>query len=84
MRVPHMNNRKTDVIDVDIWRNFEYNGQLYYIEVFHYTNGNIKAFANTKPSKVQHIFEDFPIGIGWDEHDPTKAAVEAINNILNQ
>jgi hypothetical protein len=53
-----------------------------YIEVFHYIDGTIHAFANQKPGKVQHISEEFPIGIGRDDHDATRAAIQAINNIL--
>jgi hypothetical protein len=73
--------KNVEIVKMDIWRKFEHNGQLYYIEVFHYTDGTIRAFANIKPGKVQHIFEDFPIGIGRDDHDPTKAAIQAIGNI---
>jgi hypothetical protein len=75
-----MNN--IEIVKMDIWRKFEHNGQLYYIEVFHYIDGTIQAFANKKSGKVQHIFEDFPIGIGRDDYDPTKAAIQAIENIL--
>jgi hypothetical protein len=77
-----MNN--IEIVKMDIWRNFEYDGELYYIEVFYYTDGTIQAFANKKSGKVQHIFEDFPIGIGRDNHRATKAAIKAITNIFNQ
>jgi hypothetical protein len=30
--------------------------------------------------KVQHLSEEFPIGIGRDDHHPTKAAIQAINH----
>jgi hypothetical protein len=80
----HKSKPFTEIINLDILRNFEYNNQLYYIEVFHYSDGTIQAFANKKPNKVQHIIEDFPIGHGWDDHDSTNAAVQAINNIPNQ
>jgi hypothetical protein len=69
---------------VDIWRKFENEGQLYYIEVFHYIDGTIQAFANKRPGKVQHISEELSIGIGLDDHNPTKDAIQAIDNILNQ
>jgi hypothetical protein len=36
------------------------------------------------PGKVQHIFEDFLISLGRDDHNPKKAANLAINNIENQ
>lgn len=75
-------NNNTEIIKLDILRNFEYKGQIYYIEIFHYNDGTIQAFANIKPGKVQHIFEEFPIGQGRDDNDPKKAAVQAINNIL--
>lgn len=79
-----MNYKNIEINNVDILRNFEYKDQSYYIEIFHYIDGTIQAFANKRPSKIQHILEDFPIGNGWDVSDPTKAAVNAINNILNQ
>ncbi|MFB3164528.1 hypothetical protein ABLO26_24510 [Neobacillus sp. 179-J 1A1 HS] len=79
-----MNKKNIEIINVDILRNFKYQGQSYYIEIFHYIDGSIQAFANKRSSKVQHISEEFPIGRGWDPNDPTKAAVHAINNILNQ
>jgi hypothetical protein len=79
-----MDKKNIEIVKLDIWRKFENNGQLYYIEVFHYTDGTIQAFANKRPGKVQYIFEDFPIGIGRDDHDPTKAAIQAIDNIHNQ
>jgi hypothetical protein len=79
-----MNRQHNEIIKMDIWRRFENNGQLYYIEVFHYIDGTIQAFANKKPGKVQYILEGFPIGIGRDEHDPTKAAIQAIDNIHYQ
>ncbi|MCM3693217.1 hypothetical protein [Neobacillus niacini] len=63
---------------------FEFKGQVYYIEVFHYIDGTIQAFANIRPGKVQHILADFPIGIGRDDQDPTKAAIQAIDNIQYQ
>jgi hypothetical protein len=77
-----MNN--IEMVKMDIWRNFEYDGDLHYIEVFHYIDGSIQAFASKRPGKVQHISEEFPIGIGQDDHDPIKAAIQAINNISNQ
>jgi hypothetical protein len=79
-----MNKKNIEVVKMDIWRNFEYQGELYYIEVFHYIDGTIQAFANKRSGKVQHISEEFPIGIGQDDHNPTKAAIQGINNILNQ
>jgi hypothetical protein len=79
-----MHKKQLEIIKLDILRNFEYNDQVYYIEIFHYVDGSIKAFANKRAGKVQHISEDFPFGCGWDHHDPTKAAIQAINNILNQ
>ena len=75
--------KNIEIVKMDIWTKFEHNGQLYYIEVFHYTDGTIQAFANKRPGKVQHIFEDFPIGIGRDEDNPIKAAIQAIGNIQN-
>ncbi|MFP7299063.1 hypothetical protein [Neobacillus niacini] len=79
-----MNKKNIEIAKMDIWRRFEHEGQLYYIEIFHYTDGTIKAYANKRPGKVQHISEEFPIGIGRDGHDPEKAAIQAINNIANQ
>lgn len=76
-----MNKKNIEIVKMDMWRKFEHNGQFYYIEVFHYTDGTIQAFANIKPGKVQHIFEDFPIGIGRDGDNPIKAAIQAIGNI---
>ena len=72
------------MVKLDIWRNFENQGQLYYIEVFYYKDGTIQAFANNSPGKVQHISEEYPIGIGQDDHDPTKAAIQAIYDIEHQ
>jgi hypothetical protein len=77
-----MNN--LEIVKMDIWRNFEYDGELYYIEVFCYIDGTIQAFASKMPGKVQHIFEDFPIGIGRDDIDSTKATIQAIDNIQYQ
>ncbi|MFS0777646.1 hypothetical protein ABC255_16800 [Neobacillus sp. 3P2-tot-E-2] len=79
-----MNNRTIEIINLDIWKNYEYKGQQYYIEIFHYSDGTIQAFANKRANKVQHILEEFPIGHGWDDDDPKRAAVQAINNILIQ
>jgi hypothetical protein len=79
-----LNKKNSEIVKLDIWRNFENQGQLYYIEVFYYKDGTIQAFANNSPGKVRHISEEYPIGIGQDDHDPTKAAIQAINNILNQ
>jgi hypothetical protein len=79
-----MDKKNSEIIKMDIWRRFEYKGQLYYIEVFHYIDGTIQAFANKRPGKVQHISEEFPIGNGRDDQDPTKAAIQAINNIHYQ
>lgn len=79
-----MNKKNSEIVKMDIWRKFEHQGQLYYIEVFYHTDGTIQAFANKKPGKVQHLSEEFPIGIGRDNHDSTKAAIQAIDNILNQ
>ncbi|MDQ0974622.1 hypothetical protein QFZ31_004500 [Neobacillus niacini] len=79
-----MNKKNIGIVKMNIWRKFENQNQLYYIEIFHYTDGTIQAFANKKPDKVQPISEEFPIGIGRDAHDPTKAAIQAINHILNQ
>jgi hypothetical protein len=79
-----MDKKTIDIVKMDIWRKFEHEGHLYYIEVFHYLDGTIQAFANKSPDKVQHISEEFPIGIGRDDHDPKKAAIQAINNIQNQ
>jgi hypothetical protein len=79
-----MDIKKSEIVKVDIWRKFEKEGQMYYIEIFHYTDGTVQAFANKKPGKVQHIFEDFPIGIGRDDHDPFKATIQAIDNIQIQ
>ena len=79
-----MNKKNSEIVKLDIWRNFGNQGQLYYIEVFSYKDGTIQAFANNRPGKVQYISEEYPIGIGQDDHDPTKAAIQAINNILNQ
>ncbi|MFB3170057.1 hypothetical protein P5G62_023410 [Neobacillus sp. 179-C4.2 HS] len=41
-------------------------------------------YANLRPGIVQHISEEFQIGIGRNDHDPTKAAIEVINNIQYQ
>ena len=79
-----MNKKNLEIVKLDIWRKFEHEGQLYYIEVFQYIDGSVQAFANKRPGKVQHIFEDFPIGIGRDNHDPTKAAIQAIYDIEHQ
>lgn len=79
-----MNKKNSEIVKLDIWKRFENDGQLYYIEVFHYQDGSIQAFANNSPDKVQHISEEFPIGIGYDHHYPTKAAIQAISNIQNQ
>jgi hypothetical protein len=79
-----MNKKKIEIVKLDIWRTFESNGQLYYVEIFHYIDGTIQAFANKRPVKVQHLSEEFPIGIGRDDHNPTKAAIQAINNIHHQ
>lgn len=79
-----MNKKNSEVVKLDIWRNFENQGQLYYIEVFHYIDGTITAFAMKRPGKVRHISEEFPIGIGHDDHNPTKAAIQAIDTIQNQ
>lgn len=76
-----MNKKNAKIVNLEIWRNFEYKGQLYYIEIFHYSDGTIQAFANKRPGKVQHISEESPIGHGLDDHDPKTAAVCAINNI---
>jgi hypothetical protein len=66
-----MNNKNIEIVKLDILRNFEYKGQFYYIEIFHYTDGTIQAFANKSPGKVQYISEEFPIGIGRNEYNPT-------------
>jgi hypothetical protein len=79
-----MNWKNNEIVKLDIWRNFENHGQLYYIEVFHYIDGTIQAFANLKPGKVQLISEVFAIGIGRDDHNPTKAVIQAIDNIQYQ
>ncbi|MBY0145107.1 hypothetical protein [Neobacillus niacini] len=79
-----MDKKNSEIVKVNIWRKFENEGQIYYVEVFHYTDGTIQAFANKRPGKVQHIFEDFQIGIGRDDHEATKAAIQAIHNIPNQ
>jgi hypothetical protein len=79
-----MNKKNSEIVKMDIWRKFEFKGQLYYIEIFHYIDGTIQAFANKRPGKVQHISEEFPIGIGRDGHEPTKAAILAINHIQFQ
>ncbi|MGX6444063.1 hypothetical protein ACWM35_12680 [Neobacillus sp. K501] len=79
-----MNKKNSEIVKMDIWRKFEYQGQLYYIEVFHFIDGTIQAFANKKPGKVQHLSEEFPIGSGRDNDDPTKAAIQAIGNIMKQ
>lgn len=79
-----MNRQHNEIVKMDIWRRFENKGQVYYIEVFHYTNGTLQAFANKRPGKVQYIVEDFPIGIGRDDHDPINAAIQAIDNIPYQ
>ncbi|MDM5329855.1 hypothetical protein [Neobacillus sp. CF12] len=79
-----MNKKNIEIINVEVWKKFEHEGQYYYIEVFYYIDGTVQAFANKKPDKVQHISEEFPIGIGRDEHDSTKAAIQAIYNIANQ
>lgn len=79
-----MNKKTIEIVKLDIWKDFEHQGQLYYIEVFHYLDGTIQAFANKRPGKVQQMTEEFPIGLGRDGYNPTKAAIQAINNILNQ
>lgn len=79
-----MNKKNIEIVKLDIWRNFENQGQLYYIEVFYYKNRTIQAFAHLRPGKVQPISEEFPIGIGCDDRDPRKAAIQAIYNIKNQ
>jgi hypothetical protein len=79
-----MNKENIEIVKMDICRNFKYHGELYYIEVFHYIDGTIQAFANERPGIVQHILEEFPIGIGRDDHDPIKAAIKAIDNIQYQ
>ncbi|PAE32165.1 hypothetical protein [Bacillus sp. 7884-1] len=79
-----MHKKNSEIVKMDIWRKFEHKGHLYYIEVFHYIDGTIQAFANKRPGKVQHISEEFPIGIGRDDHEPTKAAILAINHIQFQ
>jgi hypothetical protein len=80
-----MNKKNIEIVKLDIWRKFNHSGQSYYIEVFHYTNGTLQAFANKRPGKkVQYIVEDFPIGIGQDDHDPKKVAIKAIDNIQYQ
>lgn len=79
-----MNKKNNEMVKLDIWRNFENQGRLYYIEVFYYRDGTIRAFAHVRPGKVQPITEEFPIGVGCDDRDPTKAAIQAINNIQNQ
>ena len=79
-----MNKKNIEIIKMDIWRNFEFQGELCYIEVFHYIDGTIQAFANKRPDKDQHISEEFPIGIGRDEYNPTTAAIQAIDSIHYQ
>ncbi|MEH7276103.1 hypothetical protein [Neobacillus vireti] len=79
-----MNKKNIEIVKLDIWRKFESNGQLYYVETFHYIDGTIQAFANKRSGKVQHLIEEFPIGIGRDDHNPTKAAIQAIINIQHQ
>jgi hypothetical protein len=79
-----MNKKNIEMIKMDIWKKFEFKGQFYYIEIFHYIDGTVQAFANIQPGKVQHILEEFPIGIGRDDQDPTKAAIQAIDNIQYQ
>jgi hypothetical protein len=79
-----MNKKNIEIIKMDIWKKFEFKGQFYYIEVFHYIDGSFQAFANKRSGKVQHISEEFPIGIGRDDHDSTKAAILAINHIQFQ
>jgi hypothetical protein len=79
-----MNKKNIEIVRMDIWRNFEHKGQWYYIEIFHYIDGTIQAFANKRPGKVQTIIEEFPIGISRDDCDPTIAAIKAIENIENQ
>jgi hypothetical protein len=76
-----MNMKNSEIVKLDIWRKFESNGQLFYVEIFHYTDGTIQAFANKRPGKVQHLSEEFPIGIGRDDHNQTDAAIQAIINI---
>lgn len=79
-----MNKKNIEIVRMDIWRTFEHKGQLYDLEIFHYIDGTIQAFANNRPEKVQHILEAFPIGIGHDDDNPTKAAIQAIDNIQYQ
>lgn len=79
-----MNKKNIEIVKLDIWRNFEHTGQLYYLEIFHYIDGSIQAFANKSPGKVQTIIEEFPIGIGRDDCDPTIAAIQAIDTLQNQ
>jgi hypothetical protein len=79
-----MNKKNIEIVKMDIWRKFNHKGQLYYIEIFRYIDGTIQAFANKRSGKVQHISEEFLIGIGRDDHDPTKAAIQAIDNIQYQ
>jgi hypothetical protein len=79
-----MNKKNIQIVKMDICRNFEYHGELYYIEVFHYIDGTIQAFANKRPGKIQGIVEELSIGIGRDDSDPTRAATQAITNIQNQ
>ncbi|MEH7180525.1 hypothetical protein [Neobacillus vireti] len=76
-----MNKKNIEIVKLDIWRKFESNGQLYNVEIFHYIDGSIQAFANKRPGKVQNLSEEFPIGIGRDDHNPTRAAIQAIKNI---
>ena len=79
-----MNQKNIEVVKLDIWRNFENLGQFYYLEICHYIDGSIQAFANKRPGKVQTIIEEFPIGNGRDDCDPTIAAIKAFENIEYQ
>jgi hypothetical protein len=71
---------------MDIWGNFEYEGESYYVEIFYLSGHTIKAFAKkiTKINGDMYDSLDVPVGAVWDIADSKKAAIQAIKSLRTQ
>ena len=74
------------IVQMKTWNSFEYQGSYYYIEIFHFSNNTVKAFAKkTNPFNNGVLADlDQPIGTGSDPINPTKATIKAIHNLRQQ
>lgn len=74
---------KDEVIDGDIYKNYEYKGKNYHVEVFHLSDHTFKAAA-TNINVINDNLIDEPIGIGSDATDSTRAIIQAIKDLNTQ